>query len=83
MEESFGFKVRDEDNVYLNVRSNNGQDKDDSLNHARQMKRPILIYIDGEIFDKYQFRNFALTIKQAKLLSKELTRMVNYLESSD
>ena len=79
----YGFYTKDEDKVVLNISSNHGSDKEFQLKHAKSMKRPILIQIESELFDKYQFKNYALTTSEAKLAIKELTRMVDYLESSD
>jgi hypothetical protein len=78
--EEFGFYAKDEDGVILSVCSNHGKDKKIYLENAKKIKRPILILIESELFDKYQFVNFALTVDEAKNLVRELTRMVDYIE---
>lgn len=76
----YGFHAKDEDDIHLYVASNSGADKKKYLSNAKTMKRPVLIEIQGEIFHKYEFTNFALTIDEARELSRELNRMLDYLE---
>lgn len=76
----FGFFSTDEDGVALAVKSNVGMDRGKYLEHAKKSERPICISIEGEIFDTYKFRNFALTKEQTRSLVKELTVMLDYLE---
>lgn len=76
----FGFYAKDDDKVRLVVESNNGSDKHKYLEHAKKMKRPILIQIESELFSSYKFTNFALTVDESKQLVRELTRMIDYLE---
>jgi hypothetical protein len=80
MSKIFGYTAKDEFGVMLVCKSNNGKDKGKYLEYARELKRPILIQIESEIFSSYKFTNFALTISEAKALAKELNRMVEYLE---
>lgn len=81
--DEFGFRAEDEDGIILIVCSNAGSDEYKYLDAVKKKNRPrpILVEIQGKLFEKYQFRNFALTIQEAKDLSKELSRMVDYLES--
>lgn len=76
----FGFFSTDEDGIALSVKSNVGMDRGKYLEHAKKSKRPICISIEGEIFDTYKFRNFALTKDEARNLIKELTVMLDYLD---
>lgn len=76
----FGFYAKDEDKVVLSVHSNNGKDQKKYLDSAKKMKRPILVQIEADIFEKYQFKNFALTTDEARNLVRELNRMLDYLE---
>jgi hypothetical protein len=78
----FGYVAKDEHGVMLVLESNAGQDKHKHLEHAKKLKRPILIQIQSELFDTYRFRNMALTIDEAKSYVKELTRMIDYLEEA-
>ena len=76
----FGFIVRDDDGVILSIESNSAKDKHKYLENAKTLKRPILISIESDIFDSYKFKNFALTKDEARMLMKELSRMLEYLE---
>lgn len=80
MSTEFGFYTKDEDGVMLLAHSNSGKDQRLYLDNAKTMQRPILLEIQSEIFDKYQFSNFALTIEETRNLIRELTRMLDYLE---
>lgn len=80
MAKLFGFSAKDEQGVILVCKSNNGKDKGKGLEFAKEMQRPILIQIESEIFSSYKFTNFSLTVSEAKELSKELNKMVEYLE---
>lgn len=79
----FGLVSKDEHGVMLVLESNAGQDKHKYLEHAKKIKRPILIQIESELFDTYRFRNFALTIDEAKAHAKEILRMVEHLEEAE
>lgn len=76
----FGHVSTDEHGVMLVLESNSGQDKHKYLEHAKQLKRPILIQIESTLFDTYRFRNYAMTIDEAKAHAKEILRMVEHLE---
>lgn len=76
----FGFIAKDDFGVMLAIESNSGKDKHRYLKEAKKLERPILISIEGEIFDSYKFKNFSLTIDEAKSLYRELNRMIDYLE---
>lgn len=80
MSKEFGFYTKDEDGVMLLAHSNSGKDQKIYMDNAKEMKRPILLEIQGEIFDKYQFSNFALTPDEARNLIREMSRMLDYLE---
>lgn len=75
----FGVQFVDEDDVLFTLESNHGKDMHKYLEHAKKLKRPILIGIESDIFDK-KYKNFALTVDEARLLVKEITRMLDYLE---
>ena len=75
----FGLTFKDEDDVYFTLESNHGKDMHKYLEYAKKLKRPILIGIESDIFDK-KYKNFALTLDEAKMLCKELSRMIDYLE---
>jgi hypothetical protein len=78
--DEFGIHFKDEYGVTLALHSNHGKDKKRYLEYAKKLERPILLQIEGEVFERYQFTNFALTVSEAKMLAKELMRMVDYLE---
>lgn len=78
----FGFYVKDDFGVELVVESNSSLDKHKYLEDAKKLKRPIVLSIEAEIFDTYKFRNYGMTVEEAKNLGRELMRMVEYLEES-
>jgi hypothetical protein len=78
----FGYLAKDEHGVMLVLESNAGQDKHKFLEHAKKLKRPILMQIESELFDTYRFRNFAMTIDEAKNVVREMNRMIEHLEGS-
>jgi len=80
----FGIKIEDDFDKFLTsleVKSNNGMDKGLTLNNARKkrMNKPILIEIGG-FESSYKATNFPISIDEAKEISAELNRMVEYLE---
>ena len=75
----FGYTTVDEDGASIVLCSNNGKDNGTKLKHAKAMKRPILIKIEGTVFDKYEFTGYALTRQEALALGRELLRMVEHL----
>lgn len=79
----YGYRAVDEDGVVLHVKSNAGSDKGLFLEHAKKLERPIAFTIEGEVFDAYRFKSFALNISEAKNLIREVSRMVDYLEESE
>ncbi len=75
----FGLSFKDEDDVIFTLESNAGKDMHKYLEYASKLKRPILIGIESNLYDS-RYKNFAVTIDEAKMLIKELIRMVDYLE---
>ncbi|MCR8994565.1 hypothetical protein [Brevibacillus laterosporus] len=82
MSRKYGYKTKDDTGVLLVLKSNHGKDKENYLDNAIGMKRPILVEIQSEIFSSYKFTNFALTISEAKELAKELVKMAEFLEEN-
>ena len=76
----FGYTVVDEDGASLVLRSNSGKDSATKLEHAKKLKRPILIKLKEESFTKFAFDGYALTTQEALALGRELIRMVEHLE---
>lgn len=76
----YGFKAKDEDGAILIVKSNAGKDKGLYLENAKKFKRPICFTIEGEIFDTYKFKSFAMTKEEARGFVREVNRMLDYLD---
>lgn len=83
MSKMFGYTTKDDMGVLLVAKSNHGKDKGKTLDFAKELKRPILIQIEHEMFSSYKFTNFALTVSEAKELAKELIKMAEFLEDND
>ena len=79
----YGYRAVDEDGVVLAIKSNVGSDKGLYLEGAKKAKRPLQVSIEGEVFDNYKFKNYALTKQEARNLIKELTIMLDYLDESE
>lgn len=75
----FGLSFVDEDDVVFTLESNSGKDMHKYLEGAKKMKRPILIGIESDIFDR-KYKNFALTKDEARVLIREMSRMLDYLD---
>lgn len=75
----FGVKFKDQ-NITMTVGSNHGKDKEGKLEHAKQLQRPILFEINGDIFTDRRLTNFALTVGETRDLVRELNKMIEHLE---